>query len=400
MLVTSFDFDELRRWPDLEAPNLFAVDASDRLILDEARAAVAAAGRRQVVVIGDHYGALTIGIAADPGARGIRVFQDVLINEAALAANAKAAAEDDLIVDYENLPLGAELLAGATVVLLQLPRSLAELDEIAATIARNADPDVQVFAGGRIKHISITMNDVLTKYFATLDVSLARQKSRVLIARSPLASPATELAPVSAGSAPIEPAREFNAEIGLWVVSHGAVFAGTKLDLGTRLLLSVLEQAAPDAADAIDLGSGTGILAAALAKARPQLTVIATDQSAAAVASSLATVEANGLSDRVSVTRDDGLASQPDASADLIVLNPPFHVGSTVHTGLAAKLFHDAARVLRPGGELWTVYNSHLLYRPTLASVVGPTKEIVRDKRFTVTRSKRALYPAGPPPAQ
>ena len=30
------DFDRLRRWPDVEAPNLFAVDASDRLILDEA----------------------------------------------------------------------------------------------------------------------------------------------------------------------------------------------------------------------------------------------------------------------------------------------------------------------------------------------------------------------------
>lgn len=392
--MTSFDFDDLRRWPDLEAPNLFAVDASDRLILDEARAAVMAAGSGEVVVIGDRYGALTIGIAADPGARDIRVFQDALINEAALAANAKAAIDDDLIVDYRSLPLGAELLAGAKVVLLQIPRSLAELEEIAATIARNAAPDVQVFAGGRIKHISITMNDVLKKHFSTLDVSLARQKSRVLIARSPLAAPASGSAPEAHA---VEPAREFNAEIGLWVVAHGAVFAGTKLDLGTRLLLSVLDQASPDAADAIDLGSGTGILAAALAKARPTITVIATDQSAAAVASSLATMEANGLADRVSVTRDDGLTAQPDASADLIVLNPPFHVGSTVHTGLAAKLFQDAARVLRPGGELWTVYNSHLLYRPTLAHVVGPTKEIVRDKRFTVTRSRRALYPAGPP---
>lgn len=390
MLVTHFDFDDLRRWPDLEAPNLFAVDASDRLILDEAREAVASAGPGEVVVIGDHYGALTIGVAADPGARGLRVFQDALVNEAALAANAKAAREDDLVVDYENLPLGRALLAGATVVLLQIPRSLAELDEIAATIAKNAAPGVQVFAGGRIKHISVTMNDVLKKYFSTLDVSLARQKSRVLIAREP--HPNSDPTVTEAA-----PSREFNAELDLWVVAHGAVFAGTKLDLGTRLLISVLEQAAPEASDAIDLGCGTGILAAWLARARPKLTVIATDQSAAAVASSHATMTANELENRVSVVRDDGLESQPDASADLIVLNPPFHVGSTVHTGLATKLFQDAARVLRPGGELWTVYNSHLLYRPTLTSLVGPTKEIVRDRKFTVTRSKRALYPSPAP---
>lgn len=388
-MVDNFDFDSLRRWPDLEAPNLFAVDASDRLILDEAADELTSLNPGELVVIGDRYGALTIGAAA-AGARGIRVFQDAMVNEAALAANAKGALDDDLIVDYSNLALGAELLTGAKVVLVQIPRSLAELDEIAAAIARFADPSVIVFAGGRIKHITITMNDVLKKHFGTLDISLARQKSRVLIARAAIGA-----APAADGEvADLEPAREFNTELGIWVVAHGAVFAGTKLDLGTRLLLSVLDKAAPDAANAIDLGSGTGILAVVLAKSRPGLTVIATDQSAAAVASSLATVAANELSERVTVVRDDGLATQPDSSVDLIVLNPPFHVGSTVHTGLANKLFRDAARVLRPGGELWTVYNSHLLYRPTLQTTVGPTREIVRDRKFTVTMSRRALYPA------
>ena len=33
---------DLRRYPDVEAPNLHAVDASDRLILDEAASALAA----------------------------------------------------------------------------------------------------------------------------------------------------------------------------------------------------------------------------------------------------------------------------------------------------------------------------------------------------------------------
>ncbi|TXN28621.1 class I SAM-dependent methyltransferase [Lacisediminihabitans profunda] len=369
-----FDLDRLRRWPDVEAPNLFAVDASDRLILDEAAEAVAAAPPGTVVVINDHYGALAIGAAANLGATGVRVFQDALVGEAALAANARG-----VTTDLTSLPLGESLLSGATVVLLQVPRSLAELDEIAGEIARWADPSVVVYAGGRIKHLSLTMNSVLTKHFGRLDVSLARQKSRVLIAREPRAA-ASDF-----------PVREYNQELGLWVCAHGAVFAGAKLDLGTRLLLSVLDDALPAAATAIDLGSGTGILAASLARSRPGISVIATDQSAAAVASSLATVEANGLADRVSVVRDDGLKSQPDSSADLIVLNPPFHVGATVHTGLADRLFRDAARVLRPGGELWTVYNSHLDYRPTLQSVIGSTREVVRNNKFTVTSSRRRV---------
>jgi 16S rRNA (guanine1207-N2)-methyltransferase len=372
--VPDFSLDRLRRWPDVEAPNLFAVDASDRLILDEASAAIASAAPGTVVVVNDHYGALAIGASAGLGATGVRVFQDALVGEAALAANARG-----VTTEVRNLPLGRELLSGATVVLLQVPRSLAELDEIAGEIARWAEPSVVVFAGGRIKHLSLTMNAVFTKHFARLDVSLARQKSRVLIAREPLTTESDF------------PLREFNDELGLWVCAHGAVFAGAKLDLGTRLLLSVLDQAMPDAATAIDLGSGTGILAASLARSRPGISVIATDQSAAAAASALATMEANDLADRVSVVRDDCLKSQPDASADLIVLNPPFHVGATVHTGLADRMFRDAARVLRPGGELWTVYNSHLAYRPTLESVIGSTREVVRNNKFTVTSSRRRV---------
>lgn len=402
-----FDLDRLRRFPDLEAPNLFAVDASDRLILDEASAGIEAAGPGRVVVIGDHYGALTIG-AANAGATGIRVFQDALVGEAALAANADAATSAGGTVEFVSLDLGRQLLVGATVVLLQLPRGLNELDELAEAVASQADPSVVLYAGGRIKHLSLAMNDVLKKHFGTLDVSLARQKSRVLIAREPL-NPLLDGASASAF-----PLVEFNQELGLSVAAHGAVFAGTKLDLGTRFLLSVLDLSVLDRAAldrsasdrvaldgsasddsgqdvpvAIDLGCGTGILAASIAKSRPDASIVATDQSAAAVASARATMEANALGDRVTVLRDDGLSKQPDASADLIVLNPPFHVGATVHTGLANRLFRDAARVLRPGGELWTVYNSHLTYRPTLEKVIGSTREVSRNAKFTVTASRR-----------
>lgn len=359
----------LRRWPDVEAPNLHAVDASDRLILDEAAAAIAESGPGEVVVIGDAYGALTIGAAAI-GATGIRVFQDSIVGERALAANAAGA------VDYMNLPLGADLVRGARVVLMQLPRSLAELDELAAWIASAADPAVRVYAGGRIKHMTTAMNEVLARHLGRVDVTHARQKSRVLIASQPL---------------PSEPpmiAREFHTDLGIWVCATGATFAGTRIDIGTRALLAVLPTVAPDATTAADLGCGSGVVAAVLAQARPELAVLASDVSAGAVASARATAEANALTN-VTVTRDDALGDQPDASLDLVVLNPPFHLGATVHTGAASKLFAAAARVLKQGGELVTVYNSHLGYRAELTRVVGPTDELSRTSKFTVTRSRK-----------
>ncbi|MCU1440858.1 MAG: SAM-dependent methyltransferase [Rhodoglobus sp.] len=364
----TFSFDDLRRWPDVEAPNLFAVDATDRLLLVEASEAITSAAPGEVVVIGDSYGAVTLGASALHGARGIRVFQDSIVGERALAANARDAGS------FETLPLGAELVSGARVVLLQLPRGLDELDELAATIAAHAANDVVVYAGGRIKHMTVTMNEVLSRHFERLDVRHARQKSRVLVASGPIRGHVPELH------------REFHADFGIWVCATGAAFAGTRIDIGTRALLAVLDRAAPDASTAVDLGCGTGVVAAVLAKSRPGISVLASDASAGAVASATATMEANRLGN-VTVTRDDALSDQPDDSADLVLLNPPFHLGSTVHTGAASRLIAAAARVLKPGGELWTVYNSHLAYRAELERVVGATSEISRGPKFTVTRS-------------
>jgi 16S rRNA (guanine1207-N2)-methyltransferase len=146
---------------------------------------------------------------------------------------------------------------------------------------------------------------------------------------------------------------------------------------------------APDARTAVDLGCGTGVLAAALARARPGLDVLATDQSAAAVASTVATLAANGLTGRVRVARDDAASAEPDGSVDLVVCNPPFHVGPAVVTAAAERLFAAAGRLLRPGGELWCVWNSSLPHRAALRRMVGPTTTVGRGSRFVVTRSVR-----------
>ena len=327
-----------------------------------------------MAVVDDSYGALTLGAVA-AGARDVRVHQDPLVGELALARNAE---RTGLTGTYRSLPLCPGLADGARLVLAKAPKSLDALRELTEVAAASAAPDVTLLVGGRVKHMTHAMNDVLGVGFTEVHATLARQKSRVLVARGPRPGVTSSF-----------PRRQEHRDLGLVVCAHGAAFAGTKVDAGTRALLAALPEAAPDARTALDLGCGTGVLATALARSRPELTVLASDQSAAAVASAAETAAANGVADRVRVVRDDAASTVPDASVDLVVCNPPFHVGAAVVTGAADRLFAAAGRVLRPGGQLWCVYNNRLPHRAALRRLVGPTQVAASDRRFTVTVSTR-----------
>ena len=374
----AFSFQALRRFPDLEADNLVAADATDRLRLTEAGTAIAASAPGQVVVVADRYGAMTLGAMALHGARDVRVHQDSLTGEQALAHNAIRAG---LTQGFRPLPLTQELFTGATVVIGQLPKSLEALREITQLAAAHAADDVTVFLGGRVKHMTHAMNDVMGDSFTHVRASLAHQKSRVLAASGPR--------PAGGAHPTAYPLREHHLDLDLWVCAHGAAFAGTKIDIGTRFLLTFLDQMEPAAGPAVDLGCGTGVIATALARAYPQLSVLATDESTGAVSSALATVAANGLAGRVQVQRDDAMSTVADSSVGLIVCNPPFHLGTSVRPGASIKLFEAAGRVLRPTGQLWTVFNSHLPYRSQLTRALGPTRVVGRNTKFTVTVSTR-----------
>ncbi|MFE4195217.1 class I SAM-dependent methyltransferase [Paenarthrobacter sp. NPDC056912] len=367
-------FSELSRLPDVEADNLQAYDATDRIVLETAADIIHP--DTKVAVIGDRYGALTLGALAGLGVGHVRVHQDLYTGRLALQRNAGTVG---LQGRYDAHELDRGLLEGAGLVLMQLPKSLAELEETADAVARFAAPDAVLLAGGRVKHMSLGMNAVLERHFASVQPQLARQKSRVLLARGPQPSPLAAPYPV------VEPL----PELGITVCAHGAAFSGARLDIGTRYLLSFLDRM-PEARLAVDLGCGTGILATMYARRHQNARVIATDQSAAAVASAKGTALANGLGERIEVVHDDALSTLDPGSADVILLNPPFHLGASVHAGAALKMFQAAARVLAPGGQLWTVYNSHLQYRASLERLIGPTVEEGRNPKFTVTRSVKA----------
>ena len=402
-------FAALSREPDFDAPELRAYDATDRLLLDTAADEIRALGSGELVVIGDRHGALTLGAIFGLGAQSVRTHQDGLLGERALMRNWQrlqgATGEEPLAPSgpaFTSLPLDATLLEGAHVVLVQLPRSLDALDEIAAAIARFTAPDVRVYAGGRVKHMTTRMNDVLRRSFTSVTAGLARQKSRVLTASGPVqvgrgdggvrVGAQTGSQGDSAGSASSGerfPVWGDDPDLTFRLAAYGQTFGGATLDHGSRLLLATLEARWPEARRIVDLGCGNGVLAVSAALACPTAAVIATDQSAAAVAATRLTVRAAGVESRVAVHRADATEAVPDAWADLLLLNPPFHAGAAVHTGVAHRLIRSCGRALAPGGELRLVFNSSLRYRDLVERTIGPTQELARDRTFTVLSATR-----------
>ncbi len=122
-----------------------------------------------------------------------------------------------------------------------------------------------------------------------------------------------------------------------------------------------------------DVGTGSGCIALALAKERPEAEILATDISPAALDIARINAARHGLESRIQFLEADLLAGFDDASFDFIVSNPPY-VGESeedqvqlevrkfeprnavfagpVGTEVIARLIPQARAALKPGGWL------------------------------------------------
>lgn len=192
--------------------------------------------------------------------------------------------------------------------------------------------------------------------------------------------------------------------LGTRIHPHYGVFApvrGEYVDLVARTPLPPAVLHSPHTSTAFDLGTGTGVLAAVLAR-RGISRVVATDVSLRALACARENAHRLALTDRIEVS---GPGLFPEGHADLVVCNPPwlparpagpieqgvYDPDSTMLHGFLTGL----SAHLRPGGEGWLILSDlaehlGLRTRQQLLDLIREADLRLVDKIDTKPRHRRS----------
>jgi len=140
----------------------------------------------------------------------------------------------------------------------------------------------------------------------------------------------------------------------------------------------------------LDVGTGSGALALAIARERPGAVITATDISGEALKIAQENAEELGMADRIRFLEGDLLEPVRGECFDLVVSNPPY-LAESARPGLAPELAHEPERALFAGPDGMAVL------RPLAAAVsevlspgAGVAFEIDPDQAARVSASFEA----------
>jgi release factor glutamine methyltransferase len=111
---------------------------------------------------------------------------------------------------------------------------------------------------------------------------------------------------------------------------------------------------------AIDLGTGNGAIACALAHALPSLSVVGVDISAEALALARENIRALGLDGRIRLVRGDLFGPLARVPADVVLANPPYIVSADLGT-LPPEVREYEPHVALDGGPDGTAFHRRIL---------------------------------------
>jgi 16S rRNA (guanine1207-N2)-methyltransferase len=165
------------------------------------------------------------------------------------------------------------------------------------------------------------------------------------------------------------------------------VFSARGVDIASKFLLETLNEKSLewDGKKVLDIGAGSGVLAAWAAQRGAKITALEEDW--AGVLCIQNTLERNHLAGDA-LHSDVGSALPPSEQFDLILSNPPFHVGESLILEVAAEFIALAGQRLQVGGELYMVANVFLPYEKHI-SAWGKVDEVARSKGFKILRGRK-----------
>ena len=159
------------------------------------------------------------------------------------------------------------------------------------------------------------------------------------------------------------------------------VFSESKIDKGSSVLASVLPSR-PGRRIA-DLGAGWGYLSARMLQNSDIETVHVIEASKTA----LDCAEKNITDPRAKFHWGDARSIRLPEPVDVVVTNPPFHVGRAAEPTLGQAFLTNAAELLTPKGTLWVVANQGLPYEGTLKEHFRTVDQVVLESGFKVLKA-------------
>jgi len=267
---------------------------------------------------------------------------------------------------------------------MRIPKNLKYFRYQLALLAEALPAGTPVFAAGMDKHLSPACAEILETCLGPTQRHRGKRKARLFSTQANTIGDETTFEPIDASS-------HFTADdLGLEIQALPNVFASDSLDQGTRFLLSRFEAIEP-VERALDFGCGNGVLGLAAFQQGLASHVVFCDESAQAVESARSNTAHlfPGNSNAFSFHHGDGLEYYRDDKPQLILFNPPFHMGHTVDEFIGKRLLSTAVEHLATKGLLYVVANRHLNYPALLKRLAGNCEIIDKNAKFNLLRVRK-----------
>jgi 16S rRNA G1207 methylase RsmC len=351
--------NHLTRYPIVSGDTLLPWNAADELVVEYIENINF--DNKRILVLNDSFGAISSNI--DSGE--VVFYTDSFISQQAAIINIKRPIT--FINDLE------EIKGNFDFIILKIPKNYSFLEDILIALGRCTGDGSKLIATSMVKHLAAGAFDLINKYVGVTTTSLAKKKARIVFAdfqNQMFDSPY-----------PLEITID---NFDFKITNHSNVFSREKLDIGTRFFLEHIPIIY--SGRILDLGCGNGLVGIKAKMINPKADIVFSDDSKMALLSAK-TNYFKISKDEASFVWTNCFEQAREGSFDLVLCNPPFHQGHTVGDFVAKQMFKDAKMVLKAGGALRIIGNSHLGYQVELKKLFGNASKIAQSKKFTIWES-------------
>ena len=370
---------ELHRYPKGQHDkSLQAWDSADELVINHLTEQTSKLN--SITVMNDSFGAISLACHTLFPNSSIYHINDSYISERALEQNLNINNLDASFANNGKLLNSLSDLPSCDLVIIKLTKNLGYLQFQLEQISKFKQP-ISVIATGKTTQVTNSVLKLFDRYFQSVSTSLAKKKSRLILAKFDPKHSNQEPSPF--------PVAVDWTDKGILLKAHANVFSKDQIDIGGRFLADNLPSFQLGQ-KIIDLGCGNGLLGMCALKTSQEtntpINMTFVDESFMAVKSAELNVTEQfpELLAQCSFLQDDCLSLQANNSADVILCNPPFHQQNAITEHIAKQMFKDSFRVLKNNGVLYVVANRHLPYPTQLKKHFGGFKIHTQNKKFVI----------------